>query len=65
MGLEIGDRVKVNVENWVILRISKSKGFGTVVGNEGRSIIVKVDDVVREILVGPSDMTEITKLMEK
>ena len=59
-----GDRVKVNIQNWSTLRDKKSKGLGTVKGKEGKSIIVKIDDVEREILVGPADLDEISKLTE-
>jgi hypothetical protein len=60
-----GDRVKVNIQNWGTLRDKKSKGLGTVKGKEGKSLIVKIDDVAKEILVGPADLDEISKLTEE
>ena len=59
-----GDRVKVNIQNWGVLRDAKSKGLGTIKGREGKSLIVKIDDVAKEILVGPADLDEISKLTE-
>jgi len=56
--LKKGDRVKLDVKHWNSSE-QKSKGLGSVIGREGKALVVKLDDSTREVLVYPDDIEHV------